>query len=61
MNINLYKNQNHAGCKSNTLVSEKVSNDGKHSRKCWQTKRIIEHSEVLGHAQINGSFKLQCN
>ena len=28
-NISLHKNQNHAGCKSNILVSEKVSNDVK--------------------------------
>ena len=52
-NINLYQDQNHTGCKSNTLVSATVSND---------VKNYLQFCTMFGLTQIIKSpIRITCS
>ena len=52
-NINLYQNQNHTGCKNNTLVSATVSND---------VKNYLEFCTMFGLTQlIKSPTRITCS
>ena len=40
------------------IVANKQAFFNEKLRKCWQTKKIMEHPKISWYAQENGSFKL---
>ena len=46
-NRNLYENQNHAGCKNNTILSAAVSNDVKNYPQMFDLTQIIKSPTCL--------------